>query len=67
MISLRGIRGVERSDGIGGGGGGGGGGRPHGGGGGGLLAGVSTDSDVVNGVLLPLGLREIPATKKSNI
>ena len=77
MMSLKGIRGVERRDGMGGGGGGGGGGgNPQGGGGGGgggwptgggLLTGVATESELVSGVLLPFGLREIPTTNKSDI
>ena len=61
IMSLRGIRGVESSEGAGGGGGGGGGPR-GGGGGGGLLTDVSEDSEVASGVLLLVGLREIPAT-----
>ena len=60
-MSLRGIRGVESSEGAGGGGGGGGGPR---GGGGGLLTDVSEDSEVASGVLLLVGLREIPATDR---
>ena len=73
MMSLKGIRGVRH---MGGGGGGGGGGNPQGGGGGGgggwqtgggLLNGVATERELVSGVLLPFGLREIPATKNSDI